>query len=67
LDTESEKKVERRRAKSISAKKSVDKKDTKKDRTLASVERTAAIQSREMYDRDEAAAELLIDSGASSH
>jgi hypothetical protein len=53
--------------KSISAKKSVGKKDTKKDRTLTSVERTAAIQPRELYDRDEAAAEFLIDSGASSH
>jgi gag-polypeptide of LTR copia-type len=56
--TESEK-VERRRAKSSSAKKAVDRKDKKKDRTL-SVERTAATQSREMYDRDEAADEFLI-------
>jgi hypothetical protein len=45
----------------------VDKKDTKKDRTLTSVERTAAMQSRGMYDRDEAADEVLIDTGASSH
>jgi hypothetical protein len=34
---------------------------------LNSVERTAATQSRKMYDRDEAADDFLIDSGASSH
>jgi hypothetical protein len=45
----------------------VDKKDKRKKRTLTSVERTAATQSREIYDRDEAADEFLIDSGASSH
>jgi gag-polypeptide of LTR copia-type len=57
-DTESGKKVERRRATSSSAKKAADKKDTKKDRKLTSVERTVAMQSREMYDRDEAADEF---------
>jgi hypothetical protein len=66
-DTESEKKVERRRAKSNSAKKAVDKKVKTKDRTLVSVEGTVTMQSRVMYDRDEAADEFLIDSGASSH
>jgi hypothetical protein len=34
---------------------------------LTSVERTAAMQSRVMYDRDEAADEFFIDSGACSH
>jgi gag-polypeptide of LTR copia-type len=66
-DTESEKKVERRRAKSNSAKKAMDKKVKTKDRTLISVEGTVTMQSRVMYDRDEAADEFFIDSGASSH
>jgi hypothetical protein len=55
------------RAKNSSAKKAVDKRDKKKDRTLLSVGRTVAMQSRMKYDRDEAADEFLIDSCASSH